>query len=565
MSSEGPERRHFIQHEIADDLAAGRATEVVTRFPPEPNGYLHIGHAKSICLNFGLASEHRGRCHLRFDDTNPTKESPEFVESIQRDVRWLGFAWDGPVRYASDYFDALLGWAVAMIRAGKAYVCSLTADEIRSYRGTLTTPGRASPYRDRPVPENLALFDAMCAGTCAEGAHVLRAKIDMAHPNLNMRDPVMYRVLNAHHHRTGNRYCVYPTYDWAHGQSDAIEKISHSLCTLEFENHRPLYDWYLDAIGAVSPRPRQIEFSPLRISHTVLSKRRLKMLVEERIVEGWNDPRMPTLRGLARRGYAPEAIRAFCERVGVTKFEGVTDLGWLEDALREHLNRVAPRRMAVLDPVELVLDNYPVDLTEELACTNNPEDPSAGTRMVPFARSVLIEREDFLEEPPRKFFRLAPGREVRLRYAYLVTCTGVDKDADGRVVRLHGTYDPATRGGTAPDGRKVKATIHWVSARHAIDAEVRLYDRLFTAHDPVGEGEGERGFLAHLNSQSLVTTRGKLEPDLAGARAGAQYQFERKGYFCVDDVDSLPGAPVFNRTASLRDGWAKHARPGEDA
>jgi len=547
---------NFIRDMIVEDLRTGRfGGRVHTRFPPEPNGYLHIGHAKSICLNFGLAAEFGGKCNLRFDDTNPTKEESEFVEAIIRDVRWLGFDWEDRLYYASDYFDQLYEWAVKLIKAGKAYVCDLSPEEIRDYRGTLTEPGRESPYRNRSVEENLELFERMRAGEFPNGARTLRAKIDMASPNLNLRDPVMYRILHAEHHRTGRKWCIYPTYDWAHGQSDSIEGITHSICTLEFEDHRPLYDWYLDQLGVY--HPQQIEFDRLNLTYTVLSKRKLAALVEGGYVRGWDDPRMPTLAGLRRRGYTPEAIRNFCARIGVSKTNGIVELSLLEHCLREDLNKRAPRVMAVLRPLRLVIDNYPEDLVEEMEAINNPEDPSMGTRKVPFSKVLYIERDDFREDPPPQYYRLAPGREVRLRYAYFVKCTAVVRDErTGEVVEIHCTYDPATRGGNAPDGRKVKATIHWVSAAHAIDAEVRLYEQLFTRPMPGGEQEGGN-FLDDLNPNSLeVLSAAKLEPSLRGAEVGSRYQFERLGYFCVDP-DSTPERPVFNRTVALKDTWAK--------
>jgi glutaminyl-tRNA synthetase len=543
----------FIRTIIADDVRAGKhAGSVATRFPPEPNGYLHIGHAKSICLNFGVAAEFGGTCNLRFDDTNPAKEDIEYVESIEEDVRWLGFVWSGEPLFASDYFETLYGYAGHLIERGLAYVDSLTAEEIRAYRGTLTEPGRPSPYRDRPIEESRDLFARMRAGEFADGAHVLRAKIDMASPNITMRDPVLYRIRRAHHHRTGDAWCIYPMYDFAHPPSDAIEKITHSLCTLEFEDHRPLYDW-LVANLPVPAQPRQIEFARLNLSYTVMSKRRLLALVEEGRVSGWDDPRMPTIVGMRRRGYTPEAIRSFCDRIGVAKRENLVDVALLEHAVREDLNRRAPRVMGVLRPLRVVVENYPEGQVEEFEVVNNPEDAGAGTRRVPFSRELYIERDDFMEEPPKKFFRLAPGREVRLRGAYFVTCTGVDKDAAGEVIGLRCTYDPATRGGDAADGRKVKATLHWVSAAHALDAEVRLYDRLFKTEIPGDD------YLADLNPGSLeVATGCKLEPSVAAAAAGTRYQFERLGYFCVDP-DSAPGALVFNRTVSLKDAWARIA------
>jgi glutaminyl-tRNA synthetase len=548
---------HFIRTIIDEDLRTGKfGGRVHTRFPPEPNGYLHIGHAKSICLNFGLAADYGGKCNLRFDDTNPTKEEMAYVSSIKEDVRWLGFDWEDREFYASDYFDQLFEWALDLIRKGRAYVCDLSADEIREYRGTLRAPGRESPYRNRTVEENLDLFQRMRAGAFPDGSRVLRAKNDMASPNLNMRDPVMYRILKAEHHRTGNKWCIYPMYDWAHGQSDSIEKITHSICTLEFEDHRPLYDWFLDQLGVY--HPQQIEFARLNLTYTVMSKRKLLQLVAEGHVSGWDDPRMPTISGLRRRGYTPESIRVFCERIGLAKRDSTVDVALLEHCLREDLNRRAPRVMAVLRPLKVVIDNYPEDRVEELDAVNNPEDPAMGTRKVPFSRVLYVERDDFREDPPKKFYRLGPGREVRLRYAYFVKCVGMVKDpATGEVVEIHCTYDPATRGGDAPDGRKVKATLHWVSAAHAVEAEVRLYDRLFLKETPGDEKEGV-DFKAHLNPESLVVLRScRLEPSLAHALPESRYQFERLGYFCVDSVDSREGKPVFNQTVLLRDTWAK--------
>ena len=548
---------HFIREIIAADLRSGKHDgRVVTRFPPEPNGYLHIGHAKSICLNFGLAAENDGVCHLRFDDTNPSKEDVEYVEAIKADVRWLGFDWGNRLFYASDYFARLYDYAVDLVKAGKAYVCDLSADEVRAYRGTLTEPGRESPYRSRSIAENLDLFARMKAGEFPDGSRVLRAKIDMASGNVNLRDPTLYRIRRVPHHRTGNAWCIYPMYDFTHGLSDALEGITHSICTLEFEDHRPLYDWFLDALRTPC-HPQQIEFARLSLSHTVMSKRKLLALVERGLVNGWDDPRMPTLSGLRRRGYTPEAIRAFCERIGVAKRDSTVDIALLEYCIREDLNRRAPRVMAVLRPLRLVIDNYPEDQTEELEAVNNPEDAAMGTRKVPFSKVLYIERDDFREDPPKKFFRLAPGREVRLRYAYYVTCVGVVKDEQGEVVEVHCTYDPATRGGGSPDGRRVKATLHWVSAAHALPAEVRLYDHLFAQADPdVPEGED---FTATLNPHSLETlTSCQVEPSLAGAAAGSRYQFERQGYFCAD-ADTTPDGLVFNRTVALRDTWAKIA------
>jgi len=551
---------HFIREIIADDRRRNKNDgHVVTRFPPEPNGYLHIGHAKSICLNFGLAAENDGVCHLRFDDTNPTKEDVEYVESMQADVRWLGFAWHDKLFYASDYFEQLYQYAVQLIKAGKAYVCSLSPNEMRDYRGTLTGPGRDSPYRTRSVEENLDLFERMRAGEFPEGAHTLRAKIDMASGNLNMRDPVMFRILHASHHRTGDTWCIYPMYDYAHCVSDAIEGITHSICTLEFADHRPLYHWFLDELQTPC-HPQQIEFARLNLSYTIMSKRKFVQLVTQGHVRGWDDPRMPTLAGLRRRGYTPEAIRTFCERIGVAKRDSVVDIALLEHCLREDLNKRAQRVMAVLHPLRVVIDNYPEGQVEELEAINNPEDASMGARTVPFSRVLYIERDDFREDPPRQFFRLAPGREVRLRYAYYLTCTGVVKDErTGEVVELHCTYDPATRGGWAPDGRQVRSTIHWVSAAHAIPAEVRLYDHLFLKPEP-GADEDGGDFAASLNPQSLETlTACRVEPSLARATPGSRYQFERQGYFCVDP-DTRPGSLVFNRTVTLRDTWARIER-----
>ncbi len=544
---------NFIRQIIDEDLRSGKNDgRVVTRFPPEPNGYLHIGHAKAICLNFGIAEEYGGHCNLRFDDTNPVKESMEYVESIKEDIRWLGFDWGEHLRHASDYFEQLYAWAVDLTRAGKAYVDSLSADEIREYRGTLTEPGRESPYRDRSVEENLDLFARMRAGEFADGSHVLRAKIDMASPNMNMRDPVMYRILHATHQRTGDAWCIYPMYDFTQGQSDAIEHVTHSLCTLEFEDHRPLYDWFLDNLDVPS-RPRQIEFSRLNLSYTVMSKRRLKQLVEDGHVNGWDDPRMPTLVGMRRRGFPPAAIRDMCERVGITKKDNVIDVALLENCVREELDAKAARVMGVLRPLRMVIVNYPQGQEEALEAANHPQNPEMGTRSLPFSRELYIERDDFMEDPPKKFFRLAPGREVRLRYAYFVTCVDVVKDADGEVVEVRCTYDPETRGGDAPDGRKVKGTIHWVSAPHAIRAEVRLYDRLFNVPSPDAQD-----FVAHINPHSLETLdAAHIEPSVVDAAPGTPFQFERLGYFCVDSADSRAGTPVLNRTVTLRDSWAK--------
>jgi glutaminyl-tRNA synthetase len=544
--------RDFIRDVVRADLRAGRIETVVTRFPPEPNGYLHIGHAKSICLNFGIAEEFGGRCHLRFDDTNPIKEEHEYIESIQEDVRWLGFDWGEYLFFASDYFERLYEWAEHLIGEGKAYVDDLSPEEIRAYRGTLTEPGQDSPYRERSVEESLDLFRRMRAGEFREGARVLRAKIDMASGNINLRDPVLYRILHASHPRTGDAWCIYPTYDFAHGQSDAIEGVTHSLCTLEFEDHRPLYDWLIENLPVPS-RPRQYEFSRLNLSHTVLSKRRLLQLVEDGHVRGWDDPRMPTLRGFRRRGFPPAAIRDFAQRIGVTKSENVVETALLEHCARELLNKTAERRMAVLRPLKVVIENYGDGRTEELEAVNNPEDASAGTRTVPFSREIFIERDDFMEAPPRKFFRLAPGREVRLRYAYFITCRETIKNDAGEVVELRCTYDPSTRGGNAPDGRKVKATLHWVSAAHAIPTEVRLYDHLFTRPEPGMEGD----LREDLNRDSLTVLRDcRLEPALSDARLGEPVQFERQGYFCLDP-ESTDAMPVFNRTVALRDTWAR--------
>jgi glutaminyl-tRNA synthetase len=558
MAAAEPTRpSNFIRDIIEEDLRTNKwGGRVHTRFPPEPNGYLHIGHAKSICLNFGLAQEYGGLCNLRFDDTNPTKEEVEYVESIQEDVRWLGFDWEDRLYYASDYFEQLYQYAVQLIKMGKAYVCDLSAEEIKEYRGTLMEPGKESPYRNRSVEENLDLFERMRAGEFPDGSRTLRARIDMASRNLNMRDPVLYRILHATHHRTGDKWCIYPMYDWAHGQCDAIEGITHSICTLEFEDHRPLYDWFLDQLGIY--HPQQIEFARLNLSYTVLSKRKLLRLVQEGHVAGWDDPRMPTIAGIRRRGYTPEAIRELCERIGVAKNNSVVDIALLEHCVREDLNKRAPRVMAVLRPLRVVIDNYLEGLVEEMEAINNPEDPGMGTRKVPFSRVLYIERDDFREDPPKQFYRLAPGREVRLRYAYFIKCVDVVKDPQtSEIVELHCTYDPETRGGNAPDGRKVKATLHWVSAAHAIPAEVRLYDRLFTAENPGSEEEG-RDFMADLNPNSLeVLTSCRVEPGLANAAPGSRYQFERLGYFCVDLKDSRPGALVFNRTLSLRDEWAR--------
>jgi len=549
------ERLDFIRQIVAEDLKTNKWDgRVVTRFPPEPNGYLHIGHAKSICLNFGIAAEFAGQCHLRFDDTNPTKEEQEYIDSIIEDVHWLGWDWEGHLYYGSDYFGQMYEYAVQLIKKGKAYVCDLTAEQTREYRGTLTKPGKDSPYRNRLVEENLDLFERMKAGGFPDGSRTLRAKIDMSAPNLNMRDPVMYRILHAAHPRTGDKWCIYPMYDWAHGLEDSIERITHSICTLEFENHRPLYDWFLEKLDAY--HPQQIEFARLNLTYTVMSKRKLLKLVQEGHVAGWDDPRMPTICGLRRRGYSPQAIREFCRRIGVNKFNSTVDIALLEHCLREDLNKTSPRVMAVLRPLKVVIDNYPEGQVEELEAINNPEDPNAGVRKVPFSGELYIERDDFMEEPPKKFYRLAPGREVRLRYAYFVTCTDVIKDENGEVVELHCTYDPATRGGDAPDGRKVKSTLHWVSAGHALEAQVRLYDHLFTKENPEMGAEGA-DFKSNLNPNSLeILASCRVEPSLAGAAPGSRYQFERLGYFCVDP-DSSDSKLMFNRTVSLRDPWAK--------
>ncbi|TLY26204.1 MAG: glutamine--tRNA ligase/YqeY domain fusion protein [Nitrospirae bacterium] len=554
---------NFIREIVEHDLKSGKHRRVVTRFPPEPNGYLHIGHAKSICLNFGLALEHGGVCHLRFDDTNPSTESVEYAEAIQADVRWLGFDWGDRMFYASGYFEQLYEYAVELIQKGKAYVDSLSAEEIRQYRGTLTEPGKDSPYRNRSVEESLDLFARMRAGEFKDGAHVLRAKIDMASPNVNMRDPTMYRIRHVAHYRTADQWCIYPTYDYAHPISDALEGITHSLCTLEFEDHRPLYDWFLDNVS-VPCHPQQIEFARLNLTHTIMSKRRLLELVGKGHVGGWDDPRLPTLKGLRRRGYTPEAIRAFCEHIGVQKRDGVVEMALLEHFIREDLNKRAPRVMAVLRPLRVVLENYPEGRVEEVEAVNNPEDPGMGTRKVPFSRVLYIERDDFREVPPKKFFRLAPGQEVRLRYAYIIKCVRVVKEArTGEIVELRCTYDPETRSGGPQAGRKVKGTIHWVSATHALDAEVRLYDHLFVKADAGDVPEGQ-DYTVNLNPSSLERLRGvKVEPSLAGVQPGSRYQFERQGYFCVDP-DSAAGRLVFNRTVALRDSWAKIEKAQQD-
>ncbi len=553
MSKNGSKSSDFIREIIKEDLKNNKYSgRVQTRFPPEPNGYLHIGHAKSICLNFGIAAEFKGLCNLRFDDTNPTKEEEEYVDAIKKDIRWLGFDWDNRVHYASDYFEQLYQYAMQLVKDGKAYVCDLSADEIREYRGTLTEPGKDSPYRTRSVEENLELFELMRSGKFTDGSHTLRAKIDMASGNLNMRDPVMYRILHATHHRTGNTWCIYPMYDFAHSISDSIERITHSLCTVEFEDHRPLYDWFLDELKLY--HPQQIEFARLNLSYTVMSKRKLLEVVEGSHVSGWDDPRMPTLSGLRRRGYSPESIQIFCDRIGIAKKESMVDIALLEYCLREDLNKRAFRVMAVLRPLRVVIDNYPEDFMEELEAVNNPEDPNMGTRKVPFSRVLYIEQDDFLEHPPKEFYRLAPGREVRLRYAYFIKCVGVVKDdRTGEAVEIHCTYDPVTRGGDAPDGRKVKATLHWVSAAHAIKAEVRLYDHLFTIPNPAEYDN----FKDYLNPKSLEILKScRVEPSLGGSKPADQYQFERIGYFCVDP-ESSEDALIFNRTVMLRDTWAK--------
>ena len=546
---------NFIRAIVAEDLKTGKwGGRVATRFPPEPNGYLHIGHAKSICLNFGIAEEFGGLCNLRFDDTNPIKEEQEYIDAIMEDVRWLGFDWEDRLYYASDYFEQMYEYAVQLIKAGKAYVCDLNADEIREYRGTLTEPGKNSPYRNRSAKENLELFEQMRAGDFPDGSRTLRAKIDMASPNLNMRDPVMYRILHATHHRTGGKWCIYPTYDWAHGLEDSIEKITHSICTLEFENHRPLYDWFLEQLGV--HHPQQIEFARGNLTYTVMSKRKLLQLVQQGRVSGWDDPRLPTICSLRRRGYSPESIRNFWQPIGVNKFNSTVDIALLEHCIREDLNKTSPRVMAVLRPLKVIIDNYPQGKVEEMEAINNPEDPGAGTRKVAFSRELYIEREDFMEEPPKKFYRLAPGREVRLRYAYFIRCISAVKDANGEVVELHCTYDPATRGGDAPNGRKVKSTLHWVSAAHSLPAEVRLYGHLFTNQNP-DDVEEDKDFKSNLNPNSLEVLKDcRVEPSLAGAAPLSRYQFERLGYFCTNP-DSSKGELVFNRTVTLRDEWAR--------
>ncbi|MBI3207824.1 MAG: glutamine--tRNA ligase/YqeY domain fusion protein [Candidatus Solibacter usitatus] len=560
-SNEPVKPSNFIRDIILEDNRTGKfGGRVHTRFPPEPNGYLHIGHAKSICLNFGLAAEFGGKCNLRFDDTNPSKEETEYVDSIIEDVRWLGFDWEDRLFYASDYFGQLYEWAVQLIKTGKAYVCDLTAEQVRQHRGTPSEPGKESPYRNRPAEENLDLFQRMRAGEFPDGSRTLRSKIDMGSPNFNMRDPVMYRILHADHHRTGGTWCIYPMYDFTHGESDSIEGITHSICTLEFEDHRPLYDWYVENLGI--HHPQQIEFDRLNLTDTVLSKRKLLLLVQKGIVSGWDDPRMPTLSGLRRRGYTPEGIRQFCGTIGVSKTNGMIEYSLLEHCLREDLNRRAARVMAVLDPVKVVIDNYPDELVEEMDAVNNPEDASMGTRKVPFSKVLYIEREDFREDPPKQYYRLSPGREVRLRYAYFVTCTGVVKEeTTGEIVEIHCSYDPASKGGNSPDGRKVKSTIHWVSAAHAMDVEARLYENLFRSEDSAEETE-DQDFTATLNPNSLeVRSAVKIEPSVKTAAPGSRYQFERVGYFCVDK-DSSPEKLVFNRTVSLKDTWAKIEKKG---
>ncbi len=553
----GPAPKDFIREIIDEDLRTGKHTEIVTRFPPEPNGYLHIGHAKSICLNFGISTEYpMAHCNLRFDDTNPVREDVEYVDSIQEDVRWLGFNWGENKFYASDYFERIYDYAVQLIKLGKAFVCDLSFDDIQKYRGAPSVPGTESPYRNRSIEENLDLFARMRAGEFPEGARVLRAKIDMASPNIHLRDPLLYRIRKVEHHRTGNKWCIYPLYDFTHCLSDMIEGITHSLCTLEFEVHRPLYDWFLDTLKTPC-HPRQIEFARLNLSYTVMSKRKLLQLVEQNRVTGWDDPRMPTIAGFRRRGYTPESIRNFCRAIGVTKFDGLTDIAVLEHSIRDHLNKVAERRMAVLRPIKVVFTNLPEGHVEEMEGINNPEDPNAGTRKIPFSREIYIERDDFMENPPKKFFRLSPGNEVRLRYAYIIKCEEVVKDAGGNITELRCTVDPGSKAGGPTAGRKIKGTIHWVSAQHALSAEVRLYDRLFTVEEPDGDKEG-RDFTTFLNPNSLeVLKDAKLEPSLAQAQPGARYQFERMGYFFVDPKDSAAGKPVFNRTVTLKDTWAK--------
>jgi glutaminyl-tRNA synthetase len=561
LENEGQQKLDFVRQIVADDCKSGKWDgRVVTRFPPEPNGYLHIGHAKSICLNFGIAAEFGGKCHLRFDDTNPEKEEQEYVDSIIEDVKWLGWDWGKNLFFGSDYFQQMHDWAVELIKKGKAYVCDLAAEQTREYRGTLTGAGKDSPYRNRSVEENLDLFERMRKGEFPDGSRTLRAKIDMAHPNFNMRDPVMYRIVHASHHRTGDKWCIYPMYDWAHGLEDSIEKITHSICTLEFENHRPLYDWFLNELGIY--HPQQIEFARLNLTYTVMSKRKLLKLVQDKLVAGWDDPRMPTLCGMRRRGFSPAAIRNFCDKISVNKFNSTIDFALLQHCLREELNKSSPRVMAVLNPLKVVIENYPEGKVEYLDAINNPEDPAAGSRQIPFSREIYIERDDFMEEAPKKFFRLAPGREVRLRYAYFITCTNVIKDSAGNITELRCTYDPATRGGDAPDGRKVKSTLHWVCAKNAIEAEVRLYEHLFTKENPdeveaCPPGREGKDFTAFINPNSLTKLSGcKVEPYLKDAKPLSRWQFERLGYFCVD-TDSKDGKLIFNRTTTLRDEWAK--------
>jgi len=550
------EKTDFIRDIIRKDLEKSKI-KIHTRFPPEPNGYLHIGHAKAICLNFKLADEFNGICNLRFDDTNPSKEEPEYVESIKKDIRWLGFDWGQREHYTSDYFEKLYEFTVTLIKKGKAYVCELNSEEIRRYRGTLKTPGKESPYRNRSVEDNLRLFNEMRDGKYPDGSKVLRAKIDMSSPNLNMRDPVMYRILHKSHHRTGNKWCIYPTYDWGHGQSDSIENITHSICTLEFEDHRPLYDWFIKQLDI--HHPRQIEFARLNLTHTVMSKRKLLELVENKYVNGWDDPRMPTISGVRRRGYTPDAIRNFCSQIGVAKADSTVEIAYLEHFVREDLNKKAPRVMAVLDPLKVIIDNYPENSEEELTAVNNPEDSSAGTRKIPFSKILYIERGDFMEDPPKKFYRLAPGREVRLRYAYFLKCINAVKDKKGNIIELHCIYDPSTKGGDAPDGRKVKATLHWVSAKHSISAEVRLYDYLFTNENPL-RTEESKDFKEGINPDSFKVIKNcRLEPSLSTAKPGDIYQFERKGYFCVDS-DTTNSKTIFNRTVTLKDKWARIIR-----
>ncbi|MEW6527368.1 MAG: glutamine--tRNA ligase/YqeY domain fusion protein [Spirochaetota bacterium] len=549
-----PQATNFIEEIINEDLKNNVCTSIITRFPPEPNGYLHIGHAKSICLNFGIAQKYNGTCNLRLDDTNPEKEDVEYVESIKQDIQWLGFQWDGDVKHASDYFEQLYEWAKELIKKGKAYVCDMSAEEVAATRGTPTQPGKESPYRNRSVEENLELFERMKNGEFPDGSKTLRAKIDMASPNMHMRDPVMYRIKHAEHHRTGNRWCIYPTYDWAHGQSDYIEGITHSICTLEFEVHRPLYDWFLDQI-ATGQRPKQIEFARLNLTYTVMSKRMLLRLVQEGFVNGWDDPRMPTIAGLRRRGYTPDSIKNFAKLVGVAKKDSMVDIALLEHCIREDLNKRANRVMCVLNPLKVVILNYPDNQIEYVEGINNPEDPAAGTRNIPFSRVLYIERDDFMENPPKKFFRLSPGAEVRLRYTYFIKCVNVIKDSNGTITEIHCTYDPNTKEGYAPDGRKVKGTIHWVSAEHALPAEIRLYDRLFTREDP-SEVEGDKDFTAYINPDSLKVVNGYIEPYVKGIQVYTNFQFERLGYFTVDP-DSNKDKLIFNRTVTLKDTWAK--------